>query len=51
MTFEAGKKIYDAKKDLTTQNGSAMDVLKNVPSVDVDNDGNVSLEAAAMLKF
>lgn len=51
MTFEAGKKVYDAKKDLTAQNGSAMDVLKNVPSVEVDNDGNVSLRGSSNVKI
>ena len=51
MTFEAGKKIYDAKKDLTTQNGNVMDVLKNVPSVEVDNDGNVSLRGSRDVKI
>ncbi|HEY5533675.1 MAG TPA: outer membrane beta-barrel family protein [Ignavibacteria bacterium] len=51
MTFEAGKKIYDAKKDLTAQNGNALDLLKNVPSVDVDNDGNVSLRGAGNVKI
>lgn len=51
MTFEAGKKIYDAKKDLTSQNGNVMDVLKNVPSVEVDNDGNVSLRGSRDVKI
>ena len=51
MTFEAGKKVYDAKKDLTAQNGSVMDVLKNVPSVEVDNDGNVSLRGSSNVKI
>jgi outer membrane receptor protein involved in Fe transport len=51
MTFEADKKVYDAKKDLTTQSGNAMDVLKNVPSVQVDNDGNVSLRGSGNVKI
>ncbi len=51
MTFEAGKKIYDAKKDLTARNGNVMDVLKNVPSVEVDNDGNVSLRGSRDVKI
>lgn len=51
MTFEAGKKIYDAKKDLTAQNGNIIDALKNVPSVEVDNDGNVSLRGSSNVKI
>ncbi|MBC8488115.1 MAG: carboxypeptidase regulatory-like domain-containing protein [Ignavibacteria bacterium] len=39
MTFEAGKKIYDAKKDLTSQSGNTLDHLRNIPSVEVDNSG------------
>lgn len=51
MTFEAGKKVYDAKKDIIAQNGNVMDVLKNVPSVEVDNDGNVSLRGSRDVKI
>ncbi|MCE1163780.1 MAG: TonB-dependent receptor [Bacteroidetes bacterium] len=51
MTFEAGKKVYDVKKDLTAKNGNALEMLKNVPSVEVDNDGNVSLRGSANVKI
>jgi ferric enterobactin receptor len=51
MTFEGDKKIYDAKKDLTAQNGNVLDLLKNVPSVSVDNDGNVSLRGSSNVKI
>lgn len=51
MTFEQGKQVYDVKKDLTVQNGTALDVLKNIPSIDVDNDGNVSLRGAGNVKI
>ena len=51
MTFEAGKKIYDAKKDLTSQSGNTLDLLRNIPSVEVDNDGNVSLRGAGNVKI
>ena len=37
------KKIYNADKDLTSVGGNASDLLKNVPSVNVDVDGKVSL--------
>ena len=51
VTFEAGKKIFDVKKDLTTQNGNVLDMLRNIPSVDVDNDGNVSLRGGGNVKI
>ncbi|MEO0581557.1 MAG: outer membrane beta-barrel protein [Bacteroidota bacterium] len=37
------RKIYRVDKDLTTVGGTAEDALRNVPSISVDLDGNVSL--------
>jgi outer membrane receptor protein involved in Fe transport len=38
------RRSYDLSKDLQTRNGASVaDALRNVPSVDVDLDGNVSL--------
>ena len=37
------KKIYNIGKDLSVRGGTASDVLGNVPSVQVDVEGNVSL--------
>src|ERR1700761_6610150 len=37
------RKIYNVEKDISAQGGSATDVMKNVPSVAVDIDGNVTL--------
>ena len=43
MRFELDRKVFDATQDLTAQAGSASDLLQNVPSVDVDADGTISL--------
>ena len=40
------RKIYNVTQDIMAQSGSASDVLKNVPSVEVDIDGNVSLRGS-----
>ncbi len=37
------KRIYNVGKDMTVKGGTASDVLDNVPSVNVDVEGNVSL--------
>lgn len=41
------RKIFNVEKDLVSQGGTAVDVMKNVPSVNVDIDGNVTLRNAA----
>jgi outer membrane receptor protein involved in Fe transport len=45
------KKVYNVEKSLVTTGGTAEDVLKNVPSVNVDIDGNVTLRNAAPQLF
>ena len=42
-TLSLDRKSYRVDKDLTTAGGTAQDALKNVPSLSVDLDGNVSL--------
>ncbi|MEP7169700.1 MAG: TonB-dependent receptor, partial [Bacteroidota bacterium] len=41
------RKVYNVEKNPVNTGGTAEDVLKNVPSVNVDIDGNVSLRNAA----
>ncbi len=43
MTVGIDKKTYNVEKDLVNAGGTALDVMKNVPSVNVDIDGNVTL--------
>jgi outer membrane receptor protein involved in Fe transport len=37
------RKIFNVDKNITSAGGSAVDVMKNIPSVNVDIDGNVTL--------
>ncbi|MDG1334181.1 MAG: TonB-dependent receptor [Crocinitomicaceae bacterium] len=37
------KKVYSVEQDISVRGGSANDILNNIPSIDVDQDGNVSL--------
>ena len=41
------RKVFNVEKNLTSVGGTAVDVMKNVPSLNVDIDGNVSLRNAA----
>lgn len=45
------KLIYNAAADLTSQSGTATDVLAKVPMVSVDIDGNVELQGNANVRF
>ena len=37
------KKIYNVQDDISTRGGTVNDVLNNIPSIEVDQDGNISL--------
>lgn len=43
MRFEIDRKVFDATQDIAAEGGSASDLLSNIPSVEVDNEGLVSL--------
>jgi len=43
MRFDIDKKVFSVNQNITAAGGSASDILKNIPSVDVDTQGNVSL--------
>ncbi len=45
------KMVYNAERDLTSQGGVATDILKKVPQVSVDVDGNVELQGNANIRF
>ena len=48
---KVGKIIYNVSSDITSQGGLAIDVLKKVPQVTVDVDGNVELQGNSNIKF
>jgi iron complex outermembrane recepter protein len=43
MRIEADKKVFTVDQNISAAGGSISDALKNIPSVNVDNDGNISL--------
>ncbi|MGB4843296.1 MAG: TonB-dependent receptor, partial [Ferruginibacter sp.] len=46
FTMNIDRKVFNVERNLTSVGGTAVDVMKNVPSVNVDIDGNVSLRNA-----
>ena len=46
-----GKIVYNVTSDITSQGGLAIDVLKKVPQVTVDIDGNVELQGNPNIRF
>ncbi len=46
-TFQLDKRVFNVGKDLSTTGASALEVLNNVPSVNVNIDGEISLRGSA----
>lgn len=51
MKLELDKKVFNVEKNIVSAGGTGLDVMRNVPSVNVDIDGNVSLRGATPTIF
>ncbi|HEY0108528.1 MAG TPA: carboxypeptidase regulatory-like domain-containing protein, partial [Fibrella sp.] len=51
MELSLDKKVFNVGKDLANAGGTASDILKNVPSVAVDGEGNVSLRGSNSVRI
>lgn len=47
MDYKIDKKVINVGQDLTSSSGTAVEVLENAPSVQVDIDGNVELRGSS----
>jgi ferric enterobactin receptor len=47
LKLDIDKKVFNVEKNIVSAGGTAVDVMRNVPSVQVDIDGNVKLRNAA----
>ncbi|MCC8094602.1 MAG: carboxypeptidase-like regulatory domain-containing protein [Tannerellaceae bacterium] len=43
MRFEIDKKVFNVDQNIASTGGSASDILENIPSIEVDNEGEISL--------
>lgn len=46
IEYSAGKKVFNVDKNLVGTGGSSLDVLRNVPAIEVDVDNNISLRGS-----
>ncbi|MEI6411490.1 MAG: TonB-dependent receptor, partial [Bacteroidota bacterium] len=51
ITLALDKKVYHVDKDASAAGGTAEDALKNIPSLNVDIDGNLTMRSAAPQLF
>lgn len=51
MRFDIDKKVFNVDQNLASSGASATDMLENIPSVDVDNEGNVSLRNSSNVEI
>lgn len=47
LKLDIDKKVFNVEKNIVSAGGTAVDVMRNVPSLQVDIDGNVKLRNAA----
>jgi outer membrane receptor protein involved in Fe transport len=47
IEYKIDKKVINVGKDIINENGNAVDILENTPSVETDIDGNVSLRGSS----
>lgn len=51
VKLEVDRKTYDVSNDLSNIGASATDALENIPSVEVDSDGNISLRGSTSVEI
>lgn len=51
LKLDIDKKVFNVEKNIASAGGTAVDVMRNVPSVQVDVEGNVKLRNAAPQLF
>ncbi len=47
MKIDIDKKVFSIDQNIASTGGTATDILSNIPSVEVDNDGSISLKGSS----
>ena len=50
MRFDIDKKVFNVDQNLAASGASASEMLQSIPSIDVDNEGNVSLRNSSSVE-
>lgn len=51
LEMDIDKKIFNVEKNLVTAGGTAVDIMRNIPTLQVDIDGNVKMRNASPTLF
>ena len=51
MTNEIDRKVYDPSKLILSKTGSATDILENIPAVELDIEGNITLRGSSAVRI
>ena len=51
MTNEIDRKVYDPSKLILSKTGSASDILENIPSIELDIEGNITLRGSNAVRI
>lgn len=47
VVMKVDRRVFNVERDLTTRGGSGVDVMKNIPGLNVDVEGNVELRGSS----
>ena len=47
MKFDIDKKVFNVGSDIASKGASATDILENIPSIEVDQEGSISLRGSS----
>ncbi len=51
IEFGLDRKVFNVEQDMASSGGTAEDLLRNIPSVTVDLDGNISLRGSSNIRI